>query len=127
VAGESHVCWPKAKPPGAVTNVHHGIWKGADFSLEEGSVSNPDGNHAKIGISAAGGHRLVIFGDENQAGYLDPKAGDTCAHSQFSRGGLFFVIDSAQLWGDLDTLFETGPKMAAPPKATKSKAKAPGA
>ena len=80
--------------------------------LEEGRFPKPhgnDGNHAKIGISDQGGQKLVVFGDMNQAGYLDPVGQQGCAHSQVSRGGLFFVVASEPLWQSLDTMFQTSP------------------
>jgi len=107
-AGETHTCWPKGQGPGDVSTVHGGVWDTTDFNLELATPQNGDGNHAKIGISAKNAKQLVIFGDENQAGFLDPGQGDTCEHSQFKRGGLFFVVASPKLWTGLDAAFKEG-------------------
>jgi hypothetical protein len=55
-------------------------------------MAEPDGNHAKVGVST-GSHNYAIFGDLNQQGALSGK----CNSSQNGRGGLFYVIEDATL------------------------------
>ena len=87
-------CWdPSLGKPGAVAIATTGTWQGTSLGFE--GVAEPDGNHAKIGVSASEGRRgffgrpFVIFGDMNQSGAL---SGPGCDSSQNGRGGLFFVI-----------------------------------
>jgi hypothetical protein len=119
-AGQVFGCWPKDRAaPGAVSIVHAGYWDKVTFNLEEGPFGKPqanDGNHAKIGISGPTGHKLVVFGDMNQAGFLEPTGAQGCAHSQVSRGGLFFVLQSDKLWASLDQMFQHGPKGSIDPE-----------
>jgi hypothetical protein len=65
-----------------------GSWDSKDIKLAAPS------NHAKIGVSTAGSHHYVIFGDLNQQGTLSPP---DCDKSQNGRGGLFFVLDNKEL------------------------------
>jgi len=61
----------------------------------------PEGNHAKIGVST-GSHPFVIFGDMNQQGALS----GSCDSSQNGRGGLFYVVNDAQLAGSAGELLK---------------------
>lgn len=73
---------------GAVAIALTGEWNNQAIKL------NAPSNHAKIGISMAGGHHYVIFGDLNQQGALAPP---DCDSSQNGRGGMFFVLDNKEL------------------------------
>jgi hypothetical protein len=69
-----------------------------------------DGNHAKVGVSTSGTHHYAIFGDMNQQGAIS----GNCGSSQNGRGGLFYVIDDAQLYDSIKDLIKgdtapTGP------------------
>ena len=86
--------------PGAVQIATSGTWAGTTLGLE--GMPEPDGNHAKIGVST-GTHSYAIFGDMNQQGSL---AGPNCASSQNGRGGLFYVIEDAQLAGSVADLIK---------------------
>jgi hypothetical protein len=70
----------------------------------------PDFNHAKIGISISGSMTYAIFGDMNQQGAISGDA-KTCKRSQNGRGGLFYVLNDAQLFLSLKELL-TGPTAA---------------
>jgi hypothetical protein len=84
-------CWDASlkTKPGAVDIAITGTWQGNVIGLK--GSSTPSGNHAKIGVST-GTHSYVIFGDMNQQGSLTK-----CTSSQDVRGGLFFIVDNAQL------------------------------
>jgi hypothetical protein len=100
-------CWdPSLGQPGAVEIATTGAWAGKPIGLE--GMAEPDGNHAKIGVST-GSHSYAIFGDLNQQGSL---SGPNCKSSQNGRGGLFYVIDDAQLFSSVRDLIQGG---AAPP------------
>jgi hypothetical protein len=71
--------------PGAVDNAITGTWAGTTIGLE--GMPEPDGNHAKVGVST-GTHSYAIFGDLNQQGALSGK----CGSSQNGRGGLFYWL-----------------------------------
>ena len=95
-------CWdPSLGKPGAVEIATSGSWMGKTIGLE--GVADPEGNHAKIGIST-GTHAYAIFGDMNQQGAL---AGN-CKSSQNGRGGLFFVVEDAQLFSSVQGLIKGG-------------------
>ena len=64
-----------------------GKWKDKAIGLG-GSQS-----HAKLGVSLDSSHPYTIFGDLNQQGRLTGR----CDSSQNGRGGLFFVLEDAQL------------------------------
>jgi hypothetical protein len=64
---------------------------------------NAPSNHAKIGVSTAGGHHYVIFGDLNQQGALSPPG---CDSSQNGRGGMFFVLDNKDLQDSVGNLID---------------------
>jgi hypothetical protein len=85
------------KKPGPVAIALTGGWKDQPIKL------NAPSNHAKIGVSSAGGHSYVIFGDLNQQGALNPPG---CDRSQNGRGGLFFVIDNKALRDSVGDLIE---------------------
>ena len=85
-------CWDSSlKKPGAVDIATSGAWNGKPIGLE--GVAKKDGNHAKIGVTTTG-HPYAVFGDMNQQGTLD---GPNCKSSQNGRGGLFYVVDNADL------------------------------
>jgi hypothetical protein len=85
-------CWSTSLgTPGAVEIATSGQFQGKTFVLK--GVAGPDGNHAKIGVSTSGNHHYTIFGDMNQQGAIT----GNCKSSQNGRGGLFFVIDDAEL------------------------------
>jgi hypothetical protein len=98
-------CWdPSLGAPGAVEIATTGTWEGKTLGLE--GVGEPDGNHAKIGVSSldqGGQHSYVIFGDLNQQGTL---AGPRCDSSQNGRGGLFFVLHDARLFSGVRDLIQ---------------------
>ena len=102
-------CWdPSLSKPGAVEIATSGNFGGKTFGLK--GVAGPDGNHAKIGISTSGTHHYTIFGDMNQQGEIS----GNCKSSQNGRGGLFFVIDDAELYTSVKDLISgdsapTGP------------------
>ena len=92
-------CWsPTLSTPGPVQIATSGTWAGKSFGLQGGL--NPNGNHAKIGVSTTGTNHYAIFGDMNQQGAL---TGD-CTSSQNGRGGTFYVIDNAELSASLTNL-----------------------
>jgi hypothetical protein len=102
-------CWDRSLgAPGAVEIALTGTWQGKTLGFD--GVAEPDGNHAKIGVSSGdGGHSYVIFGDLNQQGTL---AGPHCDSSQNGRGGLFFVLEDAPLSSSVRDLLqgETAPQ-----------------
>ena len=100
-------CWdPSLGVPGAVEIATTGTWQGPGAShsrtLGFEGLGEPDGNHAKIGVSTSQ-HTYAIFGDLNQQGTLD---GRYCGRSQNGRGGLFFVLDDAQLFSSVRGLIQ---------------------
>jgi hypothetical protein len=96
-------CWDsKLGKPGAVEIATTGTWAGKTIGLE--GQATPHGNHAKIGVST-GSHNYAIFGDLNQQGSL---SGPNCDSSQDGRGGLFYVVDNAPLFGSVRDLIKGG-------------------
>ena len=94
-------CWdPSLGTPGAVDIAVTGTW--AEKTLGFKGTADPEGTHAKIGVST-GSHTYAIFGDMNQQGSL---SGPNCKSSQNGRGGLFYVVDNAQLFGSLQALLK---------------------
>jgi len=87
-------CWDTslATKPGAVEIAATGAWDGKTIGLTGGG--SPDHNHAKIGVSLSGSNNYAIFGDMNQQGSL---SGPNCKSSQNGRGGLFYVVNNADL------------------------------
>ena len=101
-ANTNVTCWDQSLPkPGAVQIAITGTWQGKPIGLE--GEPEPNGNHAKIGVSTGGTHSYTIFGDMNQQGSL---SGPNCSSSQNGRGGLFFVIDDAPLHGSVQGLIQ---------------------
>jgi hypothetical protein len=106
-------CWdPGLGQAGAVQIATTGTWEGKTLGFR--GAGEPDGNHAKIGVSSdeaalGGPHYYAIFGDLNQQGTL---SGPRCDSSQNGRGGLFFVVDDAQLFNSVRDLMqgETAPQ-----------------
>jgi hypothetical protein len=85
-------CWSTVLgTPGGVEIATSGQFQGKTFGLT--GLADADGNHAKIGVSTSGSHHYTIFGDMNQQGALK----GNCNSSQNGRGGLFFVVDDAEL------------------------------
>jgi hypothetical protein len=94
-------CWdPSLAKPGAVQIATSGTWDGTSIGLE--GMAEPEGNHAKIGVST-GTHKYAIFGDMNQQGSL---SGPKCDSSQNGRGGLFYVVEDAVLAGSVGDLIK---------------------
>ena len=101
-------CWNSTLvSPGAVAIATSGQWQGTTFGLKGGSGTGADFNHAKIGVSTSGTHHYVVFGDMNQEGTLSGSNGDCSVH-QNGRGGLFFVMDNADLAGSVTGLLQGG-------------------
>lgn len=102
-AASSIGCWDSSltHKPGAIDIATSGTWSGKTIGLE--GMAEPDGNHAKIGVSSTATHSLVIFGDMNQQGSLN---GPKCDSSQNGRGGLFYVLDSTKLADDVRALLK---------------------
>ena len=95
-------CWdPSLTKPGPVEIATSGTWSGTTLGLE--GLAEPDGNHAKIGVSNGSTIRYAIFGDMNQQGSLDPPK---CNSSQNGRGGLFYVVDDPQLAASVASLLK---------------------
>jgi hypothetical protein len=85
-------CWNAVLgTPGAVEIATSGHFQGKTFGLK--GIAESDGNHAKFAVSTSGNHHYTIFGDMNQQGAIS----GNCKSSQNGRGGLFFVIDDAEL------------------------------
>jgi Deoxyribonuclease II len=102
-------CWDGSlSKPGAVEIATSGTWGGKTIGLD--GIAEPEGNHAKIGVSTSGPHSYSIFGDMNQQGSL---SGPSCKSSQNGRGGMFFVIDDKVLFGSISDLIKGS---TAPPK-----------
>lgn len=92
-------CWDSSlSTPGAVEIATSGSFGGTTFGLK--GIATKNGNHAKIGVSTSGTHHYAIFGDMNQQGAIS----GNCERSQNGRGGLFFVIDDADLSGSVKDL-----------------------
>ncbi len=89
-------CWDPqlTAPPGEVDVALTGSWAGTPLKFTGGP------NHAKVGVSLAGGHNYAIFGDLDQQGQLgsaDTPNGKGCDSSQNGRGGMFFVVANQAL------------------------------
>ena len=94
-------CWDASLgKPGAVEIATSGTWDGKTIGLQ--GLDAPEGNHAKVGVST-GTHTYAIFGDMNQQGAL---AAPQCNSSQNGRGGLFYVVDNAQLFESVRDLLK---------------------
>jgi hypothetical protein len=96
-------CWdPSLGKPGAVEIATSGTWAGTTIGLQ--GMAEPEGNHAKIGVSTTGTHSYAIFGDMNQQGSL----ATNCKSSQNGRGGLFYVVDDPSLANSVQELIKGG-------------------
>ncbi len=94
-------CWDTSLgTPGAVEIATSGTWAGTTIGLE--GIPESNGNHAKVGVST-GTHSYAIFGDLNQQGAL---SGPNCDSSQNGRGGLFYVVEDAQLFQSVTDLIK---------------------
>jgi hypothetical protein len=104
-------CWDGSLGnAGPVEIATTGEWEGTTFGLKGGLGQNF--NHAKVGVSTSGGEPFSIFGDMNQQGTA---SGPNCGSSQNGRGGLFYVLDNAELSKSLGSLISgdtapTGPQ-----------------
>jgi hypothetical protein len=86
-------CWSNTLgKTGPVEIATTGTWADKEIGLTGGLGS--DFNHAKIGVSTSGTEHYAIFGDMNQQGTL---SGPNCASSQNGRGGMFYVVNNAEL------------------------------
>ena len=96
-------CWDQSltNKPGPVEIATSGTWADTSIGLE--GIAQPNGNHAKIGVSSTANTPFVIFGDMNQQGSL---SGPKCESSQNGRGGLFYVLSSAKLANDVRALLK---------------------
>jgi hypothetical protein len=104
-------CWDESlAKPGAVEIATTGQWAGKQFGLTGGLGTNF--NHAKVGVSTGGEAHYSIFGDMNQQG---TSSGPNCSSSQNGRGGLFYVVDDADLSESLTSLITGGTAPTAPP------------
>jgi hypothetical protein len=102
-AGKTPACWdPFLGAPGAVEVAVDGNVLESPLSFQGGAT--PDSNHAKIGASI-GAHPYAIFGDMNQQGTLN---GPNCGMSQNGRGGLFYVVEDANLSASVRDLIRGG-------------------
>jgi hypothetical protein len=99
-------CWPPAlgalKKPDAVEIATTGTWNEIQIGLTGAPQKDDSGhplglNHAKVGVSTSPGSSLTIFGDMNQDGALSQNGKVLCTSSQNGRGGMFFVVDNADL------------------------------
>lgn len=93
-------CWDASlAKPGPVEIATTGHWAGKELGLTGGLGTNF--NHAKLGVSTSSTHHYSIFGDMNQQGAA---SGQKCSSSQNGRGGLFYVVDDADLSQSLTSL-----------------------
>jgi hypothetical protein len=102
-------CWdPSLGKPGPVEIAISGVWNdkttGQSMTLGLEGMAEPNGNHAKIGVST-GSHSYAIFGDMNQQGSL---SGPNCKSSQNGRGGLFYVVENGPLHDSVQKLIGGG-------------------
>ncbi|MFI5296367.1 MAG: deoxyribonuclease II family protein [Thermodesulfovibrionales bacterium] len=95
-------CWNgDLGKPGPVEIATSGEWDGKTFSFTGGP--QPDGNHAKFGVSTDSSQPFVILGDLNQQGAL---SGDKCSSSQNGRGGTFYIINNKAFFEGLTNLIK---------------------
>ena len=93
-------CWNDAfGTPGRAEIATTEQWAGRSFGLTGGA--GPNFNHAKIGVSLSADQHYAIFGDVNQQGST---SGPKCSSSQNGRGGLFYVVDDAELSATVEGL-----------------------
>ena len=80
---------------------------GTDASGQPLHLEGPDHNHAKFAISKTG--NISIFGDMNQQGLASyVKDQSECGVHQDARGGMFFVLDDANMHKVLASVFDDG-------------------
>jgi hypothetical protein len=134
-ASTSMGCWDTSMPkPGAVEIVTTGTWQGKTLGFS--GVSEPDGNHAKIGVSTALGKTQpqgrppnrhcsendsalecavlrtnCLFGTCPYVIFGDMNqqgtlSGPHCDSSQNGRGGLFFVLHDPALFQSVQQLLQ---------------------
>jgi hypothetical protein len=102
-------CWDNSlSKPGGVEIATTGHWAGQELGLTGGP--GPNFNHAKVGASTSGTHSYSIFGDMNQQGALS----GNCGSSQNGRGGLFYVLDDADLFQNVTKLISGATAPPAP-------------
>jgi Deoxyribonuclease II len=91
-------CWDESlnNEPGAVQIAITGKFGDKVIGLVGGQ------NHAKVGVSTSGERPLSIFGDLNQQGTLT----GNCKRSQNGRGGMFYVLENADLFKDMTELLD---------------------
>jgi Deoxyribonuclease II len=105
-------CWTNTLgKPGPVEIAISGTWDGKEFGLTGGA--GPNFNHAKVGVSTSGSEHYSIFGDMNQQGTT---SGQNCASSQNGRGGLFYVVNDADLFDGVKSLISGQSAPTEPPK-----------
>jgi len=93
-------CWSPTLPaPGPVQIALSGQFGGKTFGFQ--GKPDPDGNHAKLGVSTGGDHPYSIFGDMNQQGAA---SGANCGSSQNGRGGTFYVVENQALHDSIASL-----------------------
>jgi hypothetical protein len=85
------------RKPGPVEIAKTGIWDELEINLTAPS------NHAKIGTAIVEDKRYAVFGDMNQQGALRPPG---CDKSQNGRGGLFFAVDTKDLFESVRELID---------------------
>jgi Deoxyribonuclease II len=100
-------CWDSGlAAPAAVEIATSGVWDSTPMKLTAGP--SPDGNHAKIGVSTDSDTHLAIFGDLNQEGAISGNTKE-CGTAQNGRGGMFFVVEDAELSKDVGALIKETP------------------
>jgi Deoxyribonuclease II len=118
-ASTTIACWDDSLgTPGPVEIATTGQWEGTTFGLKGGL--GPNFNHAKLGVSISGKEPYSIFGDMNQQGTA---SGPNCGSSQNGRGGLFYVVDNAELSMSLGSLISGDTAPTGPSKQTPAAAK----
>jgi hypothetical protein len=94
-------CWlAELGAPGPVEIALTGLWDTTTLGLK--GSPQPDGNHAKVGVSADPAMPYAIFGDLNQQGALS----GACTSSQNGRGGTFYVLPNKILVEGLTDLMK---------------------
>jgi len=117
-AGQVPGCWsPELGKPGAVEIATSGLWQGVVIGLLGGAHAQC--NHAKVGVSTDKTKPLSIFGDMNQQGACNPDPKEGCNLSQNGRGGLFYVVNNAELRDGIASLLTGSSAPLEPSEATK--------
>lgn len=110
-ASTTIACWNDSLGhAGPVEIATTGQWDGKKFGLTGGL--GPNFNHAKLGVSISGDKHYSIFGDMNQQGSASRP---NCASSQNGRGGLFYVVDNADLSKSITSLINGDTAPDGPP------------